>query len=248
MERVYLVPEHNAPIKATEGVATPTIIRWDDVSGSIGVDADQRPRLLETTENWNAGWKAHLGGIALEPFRVDGWRQAFFLPAGVGGQVELRYDPDRPYLLGLLVGLLCAISVAGLAGFRDGGRRPPAAGAGSVPPRPPRRPSRDQPARGRSARSGGGCGPGRAGGDAMAGSHACRHLRPGDRHGLADGTALAGQRECGTWLRPGVDHRAGDGAGSAGGSTTGEPRPPDADPDAPISEPVARPTTSWRSR
>ncbi len=65
--------------------------------------------LLATTENTNPGWVAELDGQPLDPVVVDGWRQAFVVPAGDGGTVRLVFAPDGPYRAGLLVGLLLAL-------------------------------------------------------------------------------------------------------------------------------------------
>ncbi|MFI6178850.1 alpha-(1-_3)-arabinofuranosyltransferase family protein [Nonomuraea sp. NPDC051191] len=70
---------------------------------------------LVVNENFNAGWKATLGAAALKPVRLDGWRQAWFLPAFTAGTVTLTYEPDEPYRAGLAAGGALALLVAGLA-------------------------------------------------------------------------------------------------------------------------------------
>ncbi|MEV6493898.1 DUF3367 domain-containing protein, partial [Actinoplanes sp. NPDC051633] len=54
--------------------------------------------------------------------RVDGWQQAFVVPAGAGGAVTLRFTPDRPYRSALAIGAGCALLVA-LAAFLPARRR-----------------------------------------------------------------------------------------------------------------------------
>jgi len=62
--------------------------------------------LLRIPENLNAGWRATLGGRALEQTAIDGWQQAYRLPAGEGGLVRLVYTPDRAYRVMLLLGAI----------------------------------------------------------------------------------------------------------------------------------------------
>ena len=48
---------------------------------------------LQMYENANDGWKATLNGKKLTPLRLDGWQQAWLIPAGAGGTVKLEYEP-----------------------------------------------------------------------------------------------------------------------------------------------------------
>ena len=57
---------------------------------------------LEVHENYNLGWTATLNGRTLTPVRLDGWQQAFVVPAGHGGTVLLSYRPARIYHLALV--------------------------------------------------------------------------------------------------------------------------------------------------
>ncbi|MGI5269364.1 alpha-(1-_3)-arabinofuranosyltransferase domain-containing protein [Nonomuraea sp. CA-218870] len=56
-------------------------------------------------ENFNAGWRATIGDRTLRPVRIDGWKQAWELPAGTSGAVRLEYLPDRTYWFALVAGL-----------------------------------------------------------------------------------------------------------------------------------------------
>ncbi len=70
-------------------------------------------RLLYVDENVNRGWKAYVGGVELVPVTVDGWKQGFVLPSGVGGEVRLIYGPGRIQNLAITVGLaLVAIVIS----------------------------------------------------------------------------------------------------------------------------------------
>ena len=97
---------------ATSGVATlaqPTVTSWSANARTIAVPLSPEVRTLELAENANAGWVARLGGVDLEPLRVDGWRQAWLLPAGLSGVVEIDFAPDRPYRSALLAGVAAAL-------------------------------------------------------------------------------------------------------------------------------------------
>jgi arabinofuranan 3-O-arabinosyltransferase len=81
---------------------------WGATERAVDVGAGDAA-LLTTTENTNPGWVAELDGETIDPVVVDGWRQAFVVPAGDGGTVRLVFAPDGPYRAGLLVGLLLAL-------------------------------------------------------------------------------------------------------------------------------------------
>ena len=128
-------------------------------------------------ENFNAGWQAATaGGALLRPVRLDGWKQAWLLPAGTTGLVTLTYRPAGVYRVAVFGGLaaLAVIFLLALifplapvarrhrAGGRGGGpvsvRRPGPAGRMN---RPGRRGRRGRP--GRRRRPGRRSPPGRAG-------------------------------------------------------------------------------------
>ena len=71
--------------------------------------------ILRTTRNFNAGWVAELDGVELRPLRVDGWAQGWRVPQGEGGELEIRYGPERGYLIALFTGLAVAMSMLVLA-------------------------------------------------------------------------------------------------------------------------------------
>jgi arabinofuranan 3-O-arabinosyltransferase len=67
---------------------------------------------LQLHENHNPGWRATLDGEELTPLRIDGWQQAWLVPAGQGGTVTLEYEPSWMYRVGLAgAGLLLAVLV-----------------------------------------------------------------------------------------------------------------------------------------
>ena len=71
--------------------------------------------LLVVPENFNTGWTATLGGARLRAVRVDGWQQAYEVPAGAGGAVTLTFTPDRPYRDGLAAGAAAVLLVGLMA-------------------------------------------------------------------------------------------------------------------------------------
>ncbi|MGW5260974.1 alpha-(1-_3)-arabinofuranosyltransferase domain-containing protein [Microbispora sp. NPDC004025] len=109
--------------------APATVTSWGPQERRLRVAA-AAPSYLVVNENFNAGWQAYLDGARLTPARLDGWRQAWELPAG-GGEVVLRYEPDPAYRTALLAGLGLALVVVALALVR-GRSRLRAAGPGRV--------------------------------------------------------------------------------------------------------------------
>jgi arabinofuranan 3-O-arabinosyltransferase len=102
----------------------PTVDRWGSVARTLRVPEAATERLLVVHENFNAGWSASLGHRHLRPDRVDGWQQAWLVPAGTGGRIELSYAPDRIFRIGLLIGLLLALALVPLALLRRPGAAP----------------------------------------------------------------------------------------------------------------------------
>lgn len=79
--------------------------------------------LLTLPQNVNRGWVATLDGKRLEATRVDGWKQAWLVPAGSAGVVRLEFAPASSYTWAMVAGgvgvLLVVLAV--LLGHR---RRP----------------------------------------------------------------------------------------------------------------------------
>jgi arabinofuranan 3-O-arabinosyltransferase len=109
--------EKAGPVRMRE-----TVVRsWGPEERTVQVDVTKDSYLV-VNENFNAGWKATLGVTELKPVRLDGWRQAWFVPAFTSGTVKLTYTPDEPYRAGLLGGGVLALVVVALALIP--GRRP----------------------------------------------------------------------------------------------------------------------------
>ncbi|WP_307037485.1 alpha-(1-_3)-arabinofuranosyltransferase domain-containing protein [Streptomyces canus] len=89
---------------------------------------------LTTYENYNDGWKATLGGKELSSVRLDGWQQAWRIPAGAGGDVKLSYEPATTYDGALIGSGVALLALVGLVLWR---RRSPNPDEPQVLPPPP---------------------------------------------------------------------------------------------------------------
>jgi arabinofuranan 3-O-arabinosyltransferase len=107
-------PGSPAPVAGAATGRAVTIDDWDSNHRSLRIAAGDRS-FLTLTESANAGWTASLGGHRLQPVRIDGWRQAWVVPAGAGGVVHLDFQPDRPYRGALALGFLALIALGLLA-------------------------------------------------------------------------------------------------------------------------------------
>jgi len=81
-----------------------TLTQWD-ASDRAAVVAAGPEALLHLPENANPGWEARVDGEELRRVRVDGWQQAWLLPASGEVTVELSYAPQRVYTVLLPLGL-----------------------------------------------------------------------------------------------------------------------------------------------
>ncbi|MFG1891862.1 alpha-(1-_3)-arabinofuranosyltransferase [Micromonospora sp. NPDC049051] len=91
-----------------------TVVDWNPADRRVRVAAGDTA-LLVVPENANAGWTATVDGRPLTATRVDGWQQAWVLPAGGEGEVHLTFAPDRTYRGGLAAGAATAFGVLLLA-------------------------------------------------------------------------------------------------------------------------------------
>ncbi|MFI7698013.1 alpha-(1-_3)-arabinofuranosyltransferase family protein [Nonomuraea sp. NPDC049480] len=107
-----------APVEMREAL----VESWDAGERVVKVSVTDDSYLV-VNENFNSGWRARLGVAELKPVRLDGWRQAWFLPSYTAGTVTLTYEPDAPYRAGLAAGGGLALLVVVLALVRTG---PPA--------------------------------------------------------------------------------------------------------------------------
>ena len=99
----------------TTAAAPAEVAVWEPTHREVVIASAPTTRTLELSENANPGWTASVDGQELEPLRVDGWRQAFVVPAGVSGTVVVEFGPDRFYRAALLVGATLFIALLALA-------------------------------------------------------------------------------------------------------------------------------------
>ena len=130
--------------------ASAKVLSWTSSARALRVAASQ-PSYLVVNENFNRGWTATIDHRTLRPLRLDGWKQAWALPAGTAGIVALTYSPDAAYRANLLAGVAAIAVVFGIALVparrrRLRHRREPADEAAPPAPTEPRRPSEPEPA------------------------------------------------------------------------------------------------------
>jgi arabinofuranan 3-O-arabinosyltransferase len=106
---------------------------------------------LEIHENFNPGWTATLAGRPLRAVTLDGWQQAFVVPAGAGGLVRLVFRPARVYHLALISSAAMIVVLALIAiGILPGRLRRRRAGTGAPGHGQPGRHTGRHPAPGRA--------------------------------------------------------------------------------------------------
>jgi arabinofuranan 3-O-arabinosyltransferase len=99
---------------AASSTRTIRLVDWQSDQRRLTIGAGPASWLI-IRENANAGWGATLNGHQLAPGIVDGWQQAFVVPAGSGGTIEMVYGPDRWFRDGLLLGAIMALALIPLA-------------------------------------------------------------------------------------------------------------------------------------
>ncbi|MCA0145151.1 alpha-(1-_3)-arabinofuranosyltransferase [Blastococcus sp. LR1] len=99
-ELIRIDADGAAPVRRADVPAT----RWEAEARDLQVPARTEPALLVLPENVNPGWVATLDGEVLDERTVDGWQQAYVLPAGGAGEVLLRFEPGDTYRTALLTG------------------------------------------------------------------------------------------------------------------------------------------------
>jgi arabinofuranan 3-O-arabinosyltransferase len=93
-----------------------TIHSWQPDQGRLSIGPGAAS-YLEVHENYDSGWAATLNGRQLTPVRLDGWQQAFIVPAGPGGAVALSFRPAHAYHVALIVSLLGVVILLGLVAW-----------------------------------------------------------------------------------------------------------------------------------
>lgn len=124
-------PGTAVPVAVTSAVPS----RWTSTRRAVPLEATSTDRLLVVAENQNPGWTASLQGRRLTPVTLDGWSQAWLVPAGSSGSVDLVFTPQRTFRLALLAGAVLGLLVLLVAVVPTRSpRRPTASGRASADP------------------------------------------------------------------------------------------------------------------
>ncbi len=93
--------------QSTTATATPaTTGAWGPARREVNVPDAKTARVLVVPESINAGWVARTStGDRLKPLAVNGWQQAWVVPAGTSGTITLSFAPNSLYRAGLAGGL-----------------------------------------------------------------------------------------------------------------------------------------------
>jgi len=81
--------------------------QWGVAHRELRIDAGPGA-VLSIPENANDGWVAKVDGQPLARTRIDGWQQAWVVPAGGVTKVVLDFEPDTTYRHRLLLGAIAA--------------------------------------------------------------------------------------------------------------------------------------------
>jgi arabinofuranan 3-O-arabinosyltransferase len=108
VQDLWLIPAGLVPDEPRQ--RSIAVRQWDVTHRRIEVDAGAAA-LLRVPENASDGWVATVDGRQLERTRVDGWQQAWVLPAGDRVVVQLDFLPDSSYRNRLLLGGLAVLGL-----------------------------------------------------------------------------------------------------------------------------------------
>jgi arabinofuranan 3-O-arabinosyltransferase len=101
--QAVLLSQVGQPLRARPIALPVRALSWGSTSRSVKVHTNVAA-LLVVHENVNQGWQASLNGVTLAPVTVDGWQQAWVVPAGASGVVHLRFTPQAAFSTGLIGG------------------------------------------------------------------------------------------------------------------------------------------------
>jgi arabinofuranan 3-O-arabinosyltransferase len=104
--------------RAAHAIAAPVpvaVSAWAPESRSFSVPAGPET-IVELGEGFNAGWTASVDGSTISPLRLDGWRQAWRVPASTTARtIEAVYTPGTTQRIALAVGALLLLVVVAAA-------------------------------------------------------------------------------------------------------------------------------------
>jgi arabinofuranan 3-O-arabinosyltransferase len=84
------------------------VLNWQPDNRSVRIGPGQQS-YLEVHQNINQGWQATLNGHRLASVQLDGWQQAFVVPAGSGGVINMAFAPATWYHISLGLSALALI-------------------------------------------------------------------------------------------------------------------------------------------
>lgn len=123
------------PQVQTPAPAPAQILSWTSARRTLRVSAPTAS-YLAVNENFDAGWQAVIHGKRLSPVRLDGWKQAWLLPAGTNGVATLTYQPQTLYRYAVVGGLAALVLVLLTAAWPFRRRTSPTPLAPSTSPTP----------------------------------------------------------------------------------------------------------------
>ena len=101
--------ELSGPLAAQSATAPATPVAtgaWGPARREVRVPDAATSRVLVVPESINTGWVARTSaGTRLTPLAVNGWQQAWVVPAGTSGTITLTFAPNSLYRAGLAGGL-----------------------------------------------------------------------------------------------------------------------------------------------
>ena len=110
------LPEHHVGTSSLGHAREARIDSWGATTRKVELSRGPAT-YLQVSQNANPGWVATMGGETLTPVTLEGWQQAWFVPAGAAGTVTMTFAPDKTFQLVLFVGLLFLLLLAALALF-----------------------------------------------------------------------------------------------------------------------------------
>ncbi len=81
---------------AVASAGSARVLAWTPAKRLVQVAATA-PSYLLVDQNFNSGWTATIGHRTLRAFQLDGWEQAWSLPAGLRGVVTVTFLPGVSY-------------------------------------------------------------------------------------------------------------------------------------------------------
>ncbi|OBK32391.1 hypothetical protein A5658_16660 [Mycobacterium sp. 1245111.1] len=118
--------ELTGPRAAPSGHATPVRTgAWGPARREVHLTEARTAQVLVVPESISPGWVARTStGTRLKALAVNGWQQAWLVPAGTAGTITLAFAPNSLYRVGLAGGLALLPLLALLAWWPQR-RRPP---------------------------------------------------------------------------------------------------------------------------